>query len=130
MKTILYLDFLSGSPVLSVLETMDVEVIHFADIEQEGYVWPNLVKRCTFVLISGLTGLVDDNPQLSNLLASVVNMGMKVEVLCSDQPIVGINDAIISGIHYRFGVDFNEVNELTRVLDECLDQTETHQFTA
>lgn len=135
MKTILYLDFVSDSPVLSVLENTvlenkDVEVIHFAEIEQEGHVWPNIVKRCSFVLISGLTGLVDDNPQLANLLNTVVNLGMRVEVLCVDQPIAGIHDAIIAGIHYRFAVDCNDLDEVSRILEDCLDQASNHQFTA
>jgi hypothetical protein len=130
MKTVLYLDFIPDSLVLSQLKAQSLELIHFSDIEQEGHVWPNLVKRCTCVLVSGMTGLAEDDVKLSSLLQSMVGMGLSVQVLCSDQPLADIHRAMISGIQYHFGVDFDNPDQISEKLSEILNQESAEKFSA
>ena len=130
MKTILLIDLTNDSLVAGLLSERDINVINFSDIEQEGAIWPNLIKRCACVLVSGLTGLVDDNPQLESLLGSLVSMGIKVQVLCQDLPIADINNALIGGIHYQFGVDVNSREHVSLALEPVLENEPSEQFTA
>ncbi|WP_284377757.1 hypothetical protein [Litoribrevibacter albus] len=130
MKTVLFLDFIPDSLVHKTLCEQDIEVIHFSEIEQEGLVWPNLVKRCSLVLASGMKGLVHDHPQLSDLLQSMVRMGMKVEVMCVDQPLSNIHCAMINGVQYRFGIDFDSAEQVIEVLEQIMNHRSVEQFTA
>jgi len=130
MKTILFLDLANDSLVAELLSESDVSVINFSDIEQQGAIWPNLIKRCACVLVSGMTGLVDDNPQLESLLGSLVAMGVKVQVLSTDLPIADINNALIGGVHYQFGVDVSSREHVSLALESVLQSEPSEQFTA
>ncbi|GAA3932081.1 hypothetical protein [Litoribacillus peritrichatus] len=130
MKTILLLDLQDDSQVRTLLVASGVQVVDFNDVDNQGLVWPNLLKRCQCLLVSGADSLVDETPELEATLEPVIATGLAVEVLCTDQPLDNIPTAMISGVHYHFGIDFSSLESVELVLSEILKDGLKAKYTA
>jgi hypothetical protein len=111
-----------NSVVSQQLRAMEIQLVHFSEVSNEGVLWPNLIKRCDAVLVSGLTGLVDDDPKLDAILSNFLSMGLHVQVFCSDRPVPDISEAIIGGVHYQFGVDVASIVAVNLAIRKLLDE--------
>ena len=130
MNTILFLDLQLNTRVSALLAQSDIRVVDFSDIENEGLVWPNLLKRCRCLLVSGAKSLINEDPKLESLLTPLISTGVQVQVLCAEQPVDTISKALISGVQYHFGVDFYSEDDVRVVLKDIFSDSNKDRVTA